>query len=114
MPSVVVSCTKTYTTFPIPKGITLLNPEDIKKEGPETPWSWYVWRNTLTYWDDKGQEHKIKGNEQESCDGAPDDTEIDDGENWGYDNSDTEDDACMKCNTEHEGNWCPEAEESDE
>ena len=21
---------------------------------------------------------------------------------------------CMKCNTEHEGNWCPEAEESDE
>jgi len=21
---------------------------------------------------------------------------------------------CMKCNTEHEGNWCPEAEEEQE
>jgi hypothetical protein len=25
-----------------------------------------------------------------------------------------EDLLCMKCNTEHEGNWCPEAEEEDE
>jgi hypothetical protein len=114
MPSVVVSCTQTYTVFVIPKGVTLLTSEDNREAAPNAPWSWDIWHNTLTYWDDKGQEHKIKGNEQESCDGAPYTTEIDDGANWGYDSSDTEEDdlLCMKCNTEHEGNWCPEAEEA--
>lgn len=95
MPSVVVITTRIYTTFPIPKGITLRDPHKVSNSnpGPEKPWSWSVWRNTLTYWDNKGKEHEIKGNEQDSCDGEPDDTEFDDGDNWGYDSSDSEEES---------------------
>jgi hypothetical protein len=90
MPSVVVTTTRIYTTFPIPKGVTLRDPHKVSnsKPGPEKPWSWSVWRNILTYWDDKGVEHEIKGNEQDGAEQNPDDTEIDDGEAWGYDSED--------------------------
>jgi hypothetical protein len=92
MPSVVVATTRIYTTFPIPKGITLRDPHKVSNSnpGPQKAWSWSVWRNTLTYWDNKGKEHEIKGNEQEGVEQNPDDTEIDDGENWGYESSDSE------------------------
>lgn len=92
MPSVVVITTRIYTTFPVPKGVTLRDPHKVSnsKPGPKKPWSWHICGNILTYWDEKGGEHKVEGEEQEYGDAVPEDTRIDDGKDWGYDSEDEE------------------------
>ena len=65
MPSAVVSTKRHYTTWRIPKGVPLLKPEDNADPGKDKPWSWECHWNTLTYWDESGNEHEIEGDDWE-------------------------------------------------
>ena len=107
MPSVLVSTKNHYVVWRIPKGVPLLAPEDSRRPGPEKPWSWYCYRNVLTYWDDMGMQHEIKGEDYEPDFERHDEVTFDDGGQWGVDSDEEDEKVCVdSCECENNSdNW---------
>jgi len=95
MPLAIVSTRNAYVTWRITKDIPLLTPEqnNAVAVGPTVPWSWSIYRKTLTWWDAKGREFDMEGDEQETGE-ASDDLDMCDGDEWGYESDELE---CEKC-----------------
>jgi hypothetical protein len=92
MPLALVSTRNAYVTWPLTKDIPLLTPEqnNAVAVGRTVPWSWSIYKRTLTWWDDKGREFDMEGDEQDIGD-TSEDLEMCDGGEWGYESEESED-----------------------
>lgn len=52
-----------YATFALPKGVVLLKPSENKAAKEGTPFTWWIKWKTLHYYDAKGVEQEIEGDD---------------------------------------------------
>jgi hypothetical protein len=89
MPRVIVSTKRCYMIWKCPAN--LLSVEDNSKAKLGEPWTWELWRDTLTYYDQEKVKHEVNVTQEIDPDfKRHEDVEMDWGENWCMDSDDEE------------------------
>jgi hypothetical protein len=69
----------------------LLSVEDNSNTKLGEPWTWELWRDTLTYYDQDKVKHEVNVTEESEPDyKRHEDVEMEDGANWGVDSDEEE------------------------
>jgi hypothetical protein len=69
----------------------LLSVEEMSEAKLGEPWTWEVFRNTLTYYDQDKVKHEVEVDQDYEIDyKRHGDVEMDDGANWGVDSDEEE------------------------